>query len=157
MGCCGLYVGYGLAAEFLDFWGHGFYEVEVEDCVYYFTFSFPLLALAEGYAPTHGSNDRRSGELKLLIGIQMLIGIKIPNKIRVTKIKHNPMQRITQDNIIVPVDSLTDLERVSLFVILLYYVVERDTHRGEWGCVDFVAHFLEICEVEVVEFSGGED
>lgn len=72
----------------------------------------------------------------------MLVGIEIFDKIWVTEIQNDPMERVAEDDIIVPVGSFADFESVAFLLILLNDVIEWHAQWREGGCINLVAHLL---------------
>ena len=66
-----------------------FDKVEIEYTIYNSSLSFPLLALTERYSFTHGSHDGSDCEGNFRVSIEVLVGVKILDKIRMAKIHHN--------------------------------------------------------------------
>ena len=72
----------------------------------------------------------------------MLVRIEIFDKIWVAEIQNYPMERVAEDDIIVPVGSFADFESVTFLLILLDDVVEWHAQWREGGCINLVAHLL---------------
>lgn len=72
----------------------------------------------------------------------MLVGIEIFDKIWVAKIQNYPMQRVAENDIIVPVGSFADFKSVAFLLILFDNVIEWHAQWREGGCINLVAHLL---------------